>query len=86
VDANHKAVVSAERSYEAQQKGFEYGTVTVVDVLNASETLYEARRDYRQAYYDLMVQGLTLSQVAGEFSSEKVSEINGWLDASAQSN
>lgn len=86
VDATHKAVLSAEKSYEAQQKGFQYGTVTVVDVLDASQTLYEARRDYRRAYYDLMVQGLTLSQVVGEFSPEKMAEINGWLDASAQSN
>lgn len=84
VDATHNAVISAEKSYEAQQKGFQYGTVTVVDVLNASETLYEARRDYRQAYYDLMVQGMTLFQVAGEFSPEKMADINGWLTSSEQ--
>lgn len=84
VDATYKAVVSAQKSYEAQQKGFRYGTVTVVDVLNASETLYEARRDYRQAYYDLMLQGMTLFQVAGEFSPEKMADINGWLTSPEQ--
>jgi outer membrane protein len=81
VDANLKALKSAEKSYEAQQKGFEYGTVTVVDVLNASELLFEAKRDYHQAFYDLMLQRLTLFQVAGQFSPAKIAEADSWLVA-----
>lgn len=79
VNANRKALRSAEKSYEAQQKGFKYGTVTVVDVLTASELLYEAKRDYHQAFYDLMVQRLSLYQVAGQFSPAKIAEADGWL-------
>lgn len=85
VTATQKALRSADKSYEAQQKGFEYGTVTVVDVLAASETLFEAKRDNRQAYYDLMVQGLTLYQVAGEFTPAHIAEIDGWLADNSQS-
>lgn len=84
VTATQKAVQSAAKSYEAQQKGFEYGTVTIVDVLDASQTLFEAKRDFRQAYYDLMVQSLTLQQVAGEFTSGFMAELDGWLTNDSQ--
>lgn len=80
VTATKKAVESAQKSFEAQQKGYEYGTVTVVDVLNASETLYEARRDHRRAYYDLMNARTSLYQVAGEFSAKRIAFIDGWLE------
>lgn len=80
VAATKKALNSAEKSYQAQTKGLEYGTVTVVDVLNASETLFEAKRDHRRAYYDLMLETLTLYQIAGEFSAEKMAGFNSWLE------
>lgn len=80
VDATRKEVASAEKSYEARQKGFEYGTVTVVDVLDASENLYRARRDHRQAYYDLMVEGMSLYQTAGALETRHVAELEQWLE------
>jgi outer membrane protein len=79
-NAARKAVSSAKKSVEAQEKGFSYGTVTAVDVLAASQTLYEAKRDFRQAYYDLMLHWVSLQQVAGQFSPANIAEINGWLE------
>lgn len=79
VAASAKAVVSAEKSYEARQRGLQYGTVTAVDVLDAAENLYRARRDHRQAYYDLMVQFLRLHQTSGALSPENVVELDAWL-------
>ncbi|MFA5546965.1 MAG: TolC family outer membrane protein [Porticoccaceae bacterium] len=79
VAATRKAVVSAEKSYEARQKGYQFGTVTVVDVLDAAENLYGAQRDYRQAYYDLMVQGINLNNTAGSNAPSKIAELNNWL-------
>jgi len=79
-NAGRKAVVSAEKSFEAQEKGFSYGTVTVVDVLAASQALYEAKRDFRQAYYDVMLHWVSLQQVAGQFSPDNIAEINDWLE------
>lgn len=81
VEATRKAVASAQKSYEAQQKGLEYGTVTVVDLLDASEQLFGAQRDYRQAYYDLMVQGMLLQRTSGNLAQDKLKEVNAWLDA-----
>lgn len=82
VSASGKAVVSAEKSYEARQRGLQYGTVTAVDVLDAAENLYRAHRDHRQAYYDLMVQFLRLHQTTGMLSPTNVVELDAWLDAS----
>lgn len=81
VEATRKAVASAQKSYEAKQKGLEYGTVTVVDLLDASEQLFGAQRDYRQAYYDLMVQGMHLQRTSGNHAQDKLKEVNDWLDA-----
>lgn len=83
VAASAKAVTSAEKSYEARQRGMEYGTVTAVDVLDAAEYLYGAHRDHRQAYYDLMVQLLRLHQTSGILNPEKVAELDAWLDPAA---
>ncbi|MAT51265.1 MAG: channel protein TolC [Porticoccaceae bacterium] len=80
VEATRKAVASAQKSYEARQKGYKYGTVTVVDVLDAAENLYAAERDYRQAYYDLMVEGMNLYRTAGSDAPAKVAEVNQWLE------
>lgn len=81
VAASGKAVTSAEKSYEAQQRGLQYGTVTGVDVLDAAENLYRAHRDHRQAYYDLMVQLLRLHQTTGMLSPDKIVELDAWLAA-----
>ena len=79
VHATRTALESAEKSYEAQKKGFKYGTVTVVDVLDASETLFEARRDHRQALYDLMLESTTLYQSSGQFTAQAIVSIDAWL-------
>lgn len=84
VAATRKEVGSAEKSYDARQKGFEYGTVTVVDVLDASENLFRARRDHRQAYYDLMVQAMSLQQTTGDLNTGHVARVERWLAVSAK--
>jgi outer membrane protein len=84
VNATEKALLSSEKSYEAQKKGFEYGTVTAVDVLDAAKSLFEAKRDNKQAYYDLMVQSLALYQITGEFSGETIVEFDAWLQKTEQ--
>lgn len=83
VGATRKAMASADKSYEARQRGLEYGTVTVVDVLDAAEQLYMARRDHRQAYYDLMVQSLRLHQTTGLLTPDNVAQLDRWLDTSS---
>ena len=79
IAAAEKAVMSARKSYQAMQKGFKYGTVTVVDVLDALRDEYSFRRDYRQAQYDFAVSRMSLLQASGTLSQNDLLEVNGWL-------
>ncbi|MCP5157973.1 MAG: TolC family outer membrane protein [Gammaproteobacteria bacterium] len=74
--------VSTRSALEATQAGYEVGTRTIVDVLNAERDVYRAERDYAASRYSYVVNVLTLRQAAGRLTEEDVVEINGWLGAS----
>ena len=76
--AADKAVTSAEKSYEAQQKGFKYGTVTVVDVLDALREQYSFRRDFRQSQYEFVINWTHLLSYAGTLSEAHIKLIDSW--------
>lgn len=73
--------VSTRSALEATQAGYEVGTRTIVDVLNAETDVYRAERDYAASRYSYVVNVLTLRQAAGRLTEEDVVEINGWLGA-----
>lgn len=79
IAAAQKAVSSASKSYDAMQKGFEFGTVTVVDVLDALRDEFSYRRDYRQAQYDFAVSRLSLLKASGTLKRSDIEQIDGWL-------
>ncbi|HPF59247.1 MAG TPA: TolC family outer membrane protein [Candidatus Competibacteraceae bacterium] len=74
--------VSTRSALEATQAGYEVGTRTIVDVLNAERDVYRAERDYAASRYSYVVNVLTLRQAAGRLTEEDVVEINGWLGVS----
>ena len=71
--------VSTRSALEATQAGYEVGTRTIVDVLNAERNVYLAEREYAAARYSYIANFLVLKQAAGQLSEEDVVEINGWL-------
>ena len=73
-------MVSTEAAYEAIQSGFQVGTRTAVDVLNAQRDRFEARRDHLQARYDYILEVLRLKQAAGTLNEDDLVEINNWLE------
>jgi outer membrane protein len=72
--------VSTRSALEANQAGYEVGTRTIVDVLDAERNVYLAARNHAAARYSYIVNFLTLRQAAGQLSEADVTEINGWLD------
>ena len=64
---------------EANQAGYEVGTRTIVDVLNAERDVYLAEANYAQARYSYIANYLILRQAAGQLSEADLAEINGWL-------
>lgn len=79
VKAYKAATVSAQSALDATQAGFEVGTRTIVDVLDAQRNLYRARRDYARARYDYLVNGLSLKEAAGILKPEDLRLVNALL-------
>ena len=71
--------VSTRSALEANRAGYEVGTRTIVDVLDAERNVYLAERNYAAARYSYVTNYLTLRQAAGQLSEADMVEINGWL-------
>lgn len=78
ISAARKAVESGIKSYEAQQKSLQYGTVTVVDVLDALRENSRFKKDFRQAQYDYIVNWVQLLSITGMLSIEHIEVIDSW--------
>ena len=79
VEALDQAVRSATSAKEAIEAGFQVGTRTSVDVLNAERDLFGARRDHAVARYDYILNVLRLKRFAGTLSEEDLATVNAWL-------
>jgi len=79
VQALEQAVASNEKALEATEAGFDVGTRTTVDVLNARRELFSAKRDYARSRYEYIVNTLRLKQAAGIVSFDDLQQINQWL-------
>ena len=79
VKALTQAVKSTVSAKEAIDAGFQVGTRTSVDVLNAERRVFEARRDLAFSRYDYIINRLTLKQAAGTLSETDVELVNSWL-------
>ncbi|MDM8559804.1 TolC family outer membrane protein [Candidatus Parabeggiatoa sp. HSG14] len=79
VKALKQALVSTDTALKAIQTGFELGTRTSVDVVNAQRDLLNAQRNYSGARYAYVLNTLRLKQAAGLISVEDLTAINGWL-------
>lgn len=76
ISALEQAVVSAESALNATQAGFEVGTRTIVDVLDSTRNLFNARRNLAEARYSYIQGILNLQQAAGTISEDALFAIN----------
>lgn len=79
VKALLNAVRSNEKAVEAAEAGFEVGTRTIVDVLDAQRELLRARRDHARSRYDYLLDTLRLKQASGILEETDLAQINNWL-------
>jgi len=80
-DAAQTLVDSATLAATAMQRGYELGTVTSVDVLNAIRNQYQAERDFQQARYEQIRFLLELRRESGTLGPEDLIEVNNWLES-----
>ncbi len=82
VKALQRAVESSQTALEATEAGFEVGTRTTVDVLDARRRLFESETNYARSKYDYIVNIIRLKQAAGILSPRDLMEVDGWLNQS----
>ena len=80
VGALRQAVVSSQSALDAVDAGFQVGTRTSVDVLDAQRDLFQARNDLAAARYDYIRNALKLRLAAGTLVPSDLDAINGWLE------
>src|SRR4029077_15702340 len=83
VQSLRQALESKQTSLKATEAGYEVGTRTSVDVLNARKNLVQAQTDYSGSRYDYMVSVLQLRLAAGNLDRAQLTEINNWLSVAA---
>jgi outer membrane protein len=80
VQSLRQAVASSRVALEATEAGYEVGTRTQVDVLDARRRLFEAETNYARSRYDYLINVLRLERAAGTLEPVKVARINAQLD------
>ena len=79
VQALAKAVESNETALEATQAGFDVGTRTIVDVLNAQFQLYQSITRFYQSRYDYLLNAMRLRQAAGSLQVQDLETLERYL-------
>ena len=80
VRALEAALISNQSSLDSTRLGQEVGVRTQVDVLNAQQLLFSARRDLAQARYNYILSLLRLKAAVGQLSEADLQTMNGWLE------
>lgn len=80
VTALEQAVRSNETAADAVEAGFQVGTRTSVDVLNAQRDLFRARRDLARERYTYIRNVLRLKRAAGTLSEDDLRQASAWLE------
>lgn len=83
IEAGRKLAEATATSYTAMKRGFELGTVTSVDVLNALRDQFKAQRDLQQARYDYIRYSLVLLREAGTLTPMDLEHVSEQLNAPA---
>ncbi len=68
--AYEQSVVSARSALEATEAGFDVGTRTIVDVLDATRRLYDANKNLSDARYNYILSVLQLRQAVGTLANK----------------
>lgn len=79
VIAYKNSVASAKSALDATKAGYNVGTRTMTDVLNATQNLYNAMQRSAQARYNYIISRLNLLYAQGELKVEHINQINSGL-------
>ncbi|MFM7396474.1 MAG: TolC family outer membrane protein [Gammaproteobacteria bacterium] len=81
VNALRQALESNQTALKATEAGYEVGTRTAVDVLEARRSLAVAQTNYSRSRYDYILNVMRLRLASGTLDRGTLEEVNGWLSA-----
>lgn len=79
IKALRQALVSSQSQLDSTMLGRDVGVRMEIDVLNAQQQYFSARRDLAQAYYGYLMAKLRLKAEVGDLDEEDLLEINALL-------
>ena len=79
INAYKQAVVSAQSSLDASEAGYSVGTRTIVDVLDATTTLYNAKQQLSSARYNYLINQLNIKAALGTLNEQDLVSLNSAL-------
>lgn len=79
IKAYEQTVISSRSALDAAEASFEVGTRTIVDVLDATRSLYASENQLANARYDYIINMLQLKFSAGTLSEEDIFAVSAGL-------
>ena len=79
VKALQQSVKSSATALQATEAGYEVGTRTTVDVLDARRRLFSSQKNLAISKYDYLTNIIQLKQAAGTLTRSDLEQINNWL-------
>lgn len=79
INALKQALKSSQTQLDSTVLGQQVGVRTEVDVLNAQQQMFAAKRDLAKAYHGYLMARLRLSAEAGELDEDRLLQINAML-------
>lgn len=83
VQALKQALESSKTALKATEAGYDVGTRTTVDVLDARRSVFTAETVYLRSRYDYLINGLRLKQAAGTLTTDDIAQIDSLLTTAA---
>ena len=83
LSAQRQTIISRRSALDATRAGYDVGTRNIVEVLDAEQNYFVALRDFANARYDYVLNGLRLKQAAGILSPQDLIDLDRWLSAAA---
>ena len=71
--------IQSKTALQATEAGYEVGTRTSVDVLDARRRLFESQTNYARSRYDYLLNVLRLQLAAGTLDEKGIADINSIL-------
>ena len=82
LQANRRQVISAERTYDAIETGYQAGTHNIIDLTTAEAKRHAARLEYTNTRFDYLIDSLRLHASAGMLGNDVIARYNESLGGS----